>query len=597
MRTGRSRYLLMLLAATLVPAMGAVHWYVNANNPYIDPDDPVAGKSWLYAFPDLQTALGKADEGDIIWVAKSTPAQPAYYPSVRYPNPNDPDPRRATFRVKAGVKVYGGFRGRDEYTDPNYPYVGESLLSERDPEHNLTILDGDLDQNDQLQYFPYGASFTDNAYHVVIFRNTVAGVQAKFSGFVVRNGHADGAPETEENWLGDDSGAGIMVLEEGSNADSYPLLDRLVLRDNYADRAGAGILIAGAKNIHLANCRFEHNWIGDENDPNLPDGFGAGLAVHPVRGRGVTLQNGIFYNNHIVHGTGAGASIEPSGNSVFANCTFYDNTAGTPENDPNSLAGAFYCPPLAIGYLPSARINNCIVWNNTQPQLGAAVDACFSDVEDGSWWTGSNRRCPNTNISQTPQFRAPAVGNLTLKYVSPCIDTGNTMINNDPNYPLLLQDFTDVNEDGYTNVPMPKEMSYPGWCERPRILIASGQIDMGAYELGTCPGDFDGDGSIGLQDLVLLLHCFGGTCSNYPYDCCFADMNDDATIDLNDLTLILSLFGTECQGLLGGGDSGGGENAMMGQPDPLIEWLLSATPEEILTWYYSGMPPVGGGDR
>lgn len=93
--------------------------------------------SWTDAC-DLQTALIKATAGDEIWVAAGT-----YRPTAR----NHPtDPRSATFVVKPGVALYGGFAGT------------ETGREQRDWQANPTILSGDIGVEGDA---------SDNSYHVV----------------------------------------------------------------------------------------------------------------------------------------------------------------------------------------------------------------------------------------------------------------------------------------------------------------------------------------------------------------------------------------------------------------------------------------------
>ena len=79
-----------------------------------------AGTSWSNAFTDLQTALATANNGDAIWVAKGT-----YTPT----SSND---KTISFRMKNGVKIYGGFLG------------SETTLSARNWIQNATILSGNI---------------------------------------------------------------------------------------------------------------------------------------------------------------------------------------------------------------------------------------------------------------------------------------------------------------------------------------------------------------------------------------------------------------------------------------------------------------------
>jgi len=271
MRSVRSTFLLLpLLAAPVAFGGGSTRWYVNANNEPTDPRSPICGRDWRHAFTDLQTALSVACEGDVIWVAKSTPAQPAYYPSERFPHdPEDPaepdDPRRATFRIPPGVRVLGGFRGFDDYTDPAHPYRGEVDVCERDPQQNPTVLDGDLERNDEPGDFPFGPTFADNAYHVVFFHG--AGVQGltRLSGFVIRNGHADGlAADDPANYFGvpDDAGGGVIAPRLAFGEPARPRMDQIVFERNYAEAAGAAILPDGEEETPPTDCCYEENRVG-----------------------------------------------------------------------------------------------------------------------------------------------------------------------------------------------------------------------------------------------------------------------------------------------------------------------------------------------
>ncbi|MDG2055122.1 MAG: FG-GAP-like repeat-containing protein [Phycisphaerales bacterium] len=57
----------------------------------------------------------------------------------------------------------------------------------------------------------------------------------------------------------------------------------------------------------------------------------------------------------------------------------------------------------------------------------------------------------------------------------------------------------------------------------------------------SCPGDFDGDGSVGLSDFSSFLVLFGSTCSGCP-----EDMDEDGSVALGDFSAFLVVFGTSC---------------------------------------------------
>ena len=92
------------------------------------------GATWGTAYKYLQDALAAVADGDEIWVAAGV-----YYPDEdEGGNVTDNDPM-ASFSLKTGLKdvrIYGGFAG------------GETSRDQRDWDANLTVLSGDIEQND-----------------------------------------------------------------------------------------------------------------------------------------------------------------------------------------------------------------------------------------------------------------------------------------------------------------------------------------------------------------------------------------------------------------------------------------------------------------
>ena len=98
---------------------------------YVDDDANGAftGDSWVNAYKKLQNALAVAVPGDQIWVAMGI-----YYPDEGATQINNS--RSESFLLVNGVAVYGGFNGT------------ETLLSQRSPATNISILSGDIQQDD-----------------------------------------------------------------------------------------------------------------------------------------------------------------------------------------------------------------------------------------------------------------------------------------------------------------------------------------------------------------------------------------------------------------------------------------------------------------
>src|SRR6185436_11290382 len=111
---------------------------------------PSCGSDWSDPC-DLQYALtSQATAGDELWVKAGT-----YKPTTG----TDPT---ASFVLKNGIAIYGGFAGT------------ETLQTQRDPAANLTILSGDIDNNDDSNNADgnfIDETYTDivgiNSYHVV----------------------------------------------------------------------------------------------------------------------------------------------------------------------------------------------------------------------------------------------------------------------------------------------------------------------------------------------------------------------------------------------------------------------------------------------
>src|SRR4029079_16661205 len=121
------------------------------------------GASWADALDDLQAALAAARPGDEIWVAQGT-----YRPAP--PNGD----RLASFVLKSGVALYGGFEGT------------ETARDQRDVTAHVTTLSGDLDGDDD---FTFG-NMQENSIHVVTAID--ADESTLLDGFTVERGRADG---------------------------------------------------------------------------------------------------------------------------------------------------------------------------------------------------------------------------------------------------------------------------------------------------------------------------------------------------------------------------------------------------------------------
>ena len=239
------------------------------------------GTSWSNAYKDLQDALAAAQPGAGIWVAAGT-----YRPD------RGTGDRAATFQLKSGVALYGGFAGT------------ETSLNQRDPNTHKTILSGDLKGDDD----PNFVNREENSYHVVTGSGTDE--SAVLDGFSITAGYANGLPQA-----GETIGAGMY------NNGGSPSVRNCIFLGNATKGPigsnGGGMLNIDDSSPMVLNCRFERNMAGW-------DGGGVGNS----RGSSPILRNCTFVQNRAANNGGAMFnwwSAEPK----LSDCVFTENTAGT----------------------------------------------------------------------------------------------------------------------------------------------------------------------------------------------------------------------------------------------------------------------------
>lgn len=349
---------------------------------YVDSDaqGPVYdGSSWATAFAYLQEALTVASSGDEIRVAQGVyrPHEPAPEPPpTPVPSPPQPPDRTATFQLKNGVVIKGGFAG-----------FGEPDPDARDIEAYETILSGDLKGNDVNVNDPRDLvddpCRADNSYHVVTGSGT--NNTALLDGFTITAGNATGK-----------SGGGMY------NSQGSPKLTNCTFINNAADEAGGMYNEAG--NPTLINCLFNGNCAVDEDgggiynynsnpkltnctfSGNLADEDGGGMFNYnssptltscTVRGNLARSGGGIFngssdvtltdcdFTENLAH-LGGGIYNEDS-EPTFTKCTFSGNFAFIEGGGMNN-------------WLSFPRLANCVFLNNSAGIKGGGIQSLNSHI-------------------------------------------------------------------------------------------------------------------------------------------------------------------------------------------------------------------------
>ena len=367
--------------------------------------------------------------------------------------------RTATFQLKSGVTIKGGYAG-----------VGEPDPNERDIDTYKTILSGDLLGNDGPDF----ANNYDNSYHVVTGSGTNA--TAVLDGLTITGGNANGSLENGNgggmyNWEGSPTvtnctftGNAAQTFGGGmlNRRDSSPTLNNCVFRGNLSDNHGGGMSNV-TSNPTLTNCTFSGNRavMGGgmfnfmRGDPTLTNcTFSGNTAIWYGGGMrnkdrsSPTLTNCTFSRNAVTGqgGSGGGMRSVNWSSPTLTNCTFAANSA--------TYGRALACGSYQQSEPSNLELTNCILWdggNEIWNEDNSVIRITYSDVQGG--WAGTG------NINANPLFVDSAIGNFHLLSDSPCIDAG-------------------------TNTP-PGGLPTTDMDGNPRVI--GGRIDMGAYEFNHIP--------------------------------------------------------------------------------------------------------------
>lgn len=260
--------------------------------------------------------------------------------------------------ISAGTALYGGFAGN------------ETARDDRNPAAHLTILSGDVDNNDVTDANGITQTHANirgrNSYNVVfmIGRNGQP-IQADtiVDGFTITAGQADGNGPISR------SGGGMVCATKDPGDECSPTLRKLTFVGNRA-AWGGGLYIEskseGIANPVLTNLKFLRN---------RATAYGGGLFLDAsIRGSNTATLADILFEDNISDFDGGGLAITgiPDGNvqPQLTNVTFRGNTA-------DSKGGAAYIDARAATAKPTFAQ---VTFENNQADLGGAV---FNDAENG----------------------------------------------------------------------------------------------------------------------------------------------------------------------------------------------------------------------
>jgi hypothetical protein len=542
---------------------------------FVDDSAPPGGDglSWTSAWCHLQDALlAAAGDPSIVEIRV---AGGTYTPDLGASvTPGD---RTATFRLREGLALRGGFRGAFVPGDPG----------DRDQSAFPSSLGGDLAGNDQPGWVNHG----ENSANIVTAEGV--GPSAVLDGFVLTAGYAagPGVPHV--------AGAALYVQS------ASPTVTACSLVGNLASLGAAVVVIGGSPSF--SDCTFSgnHAWTG------------RGGAMYGASGSSLALDGCVFSGNSSYGaasvGDGGAIFLEFNSPATISRCTFSGNTASATMI--NFAVGG------AIASLTEGlAIRHCGFWGN-ESQVGGAV------------WSGGNFECVNSAFSGNSALVGGAVmlftaagsfagcslsgnsaddgGGVSLGLgshadLANCILWGNTATNAPSSYKAAVhKDQSSTASLSYSCVqgvftPEPGEdppdpADFPGCTEANPLLadangadnvvgtddddlrLASGSpcadagdngavpgfvttdldglgrfaddpgapdtglgpppiVDMGAYERqpAAVPGDANGDGLVDVADLVTVILNWGPCPAT-----CAGDVNGDGQVDVSDLVAVI----------------------------------------------------------
>lgn len=440
-------------------------------------NDIYDGTSWQNAYKTIAKALQVATSGNQIFVKKGiyTPTTDENYNAIT----DSTHKQDLTFKVKSGVRIYGGFAGTETYVIERINFnKGEA---------NETILKA------AKAYILYNNEW--KSWHIIKLVN--ANTSTVIDGFTI-DGATGMVPNVWGGWPYQPSdleyGGGIYNLASGNGNSSNPTLTNCYISNN-SNKYGGGIINwannGASCNPTITKCTFANN-SGYNNKGSAVYNYCTTSSIClPV------FENCKFVNNAADAEGAAFENWAESGtvNASFTNCQISGNSSHQYIGGIGSIivngsnAGATTTVNLINCVISknqtssgvtdqvmwngnvgtTVNIKNSIIWDNgylsTQTINNGATlnvrNSLIQDYNDADTTLHNLNGVANTSNVNYPKFLNPANKSFRLTNGSPCIDAGLNSANS-----------------------LPKDLAGTA-------RIYNGTIDMGAFEGSFAPCNTD----------------------------------------------------------------------------------------------------------
>ncbi|AWV99629.1 hypothetical protein DJ013_16195 [Arcticibacterium luteifluviistationis] len=399
------------------------------------------GKTWADAFTNLQVAIDENLCGVEVWVAAET------YLPLSSPDETITNSRNNAFHINNDMKIYGGFSGV------------ETLLSERDPMVNLTVLSGDLNNDDVIT--GTGSSLlisnnSENTNHVIVTTNLTS--VSVIDGFTIRGGNAIGnsSKRFDRIYIDENKGGGLYnsnsspsifnTIFEGNSANygggvynyqSSPTFNKSTFIKNKVLYAGGGLYNISSS-VKFDSCIFSEN-AASQN----------GGAVYNANSTGIVFENSKILNNYAASGGGilnTSVSLEITNSIIVKNSADYGGGISNSQSSivcTNSIVSGNWVTIRGGGISNSENSNtsfiNCIIWANYTRSTTYSAENEFSNYlstptfknsivkqSGGSTdWNTYYGTDLGGNLDQNPVFYDSKSGDFRIMANSPAIDAGD----------------------------------------------------------------------------------------------------------------------------------------------------------------------------